>query len=209
MKKKYMIIFAAFWILCLTAGLGWKVYRSHGERAVYLVPKREHPLGEHIIYNQKDKEWSDDKLGDSVYTMGSSGCLTSCIAAALSTQNRVAGAGREINPGELNRLFGEMGVYNQSGDIVWEKLKEALPETEVLVASEVDPDEIEDLLDQGRYPIVKVKLGGNGASHWVAIIGTWDKYYRCMDPLDDSGLLVSLNRHENVVYRMRCVYWKE
>ena len=69
--------------------------------------------------------------------------------------------------------------------------------------------EIEDLLDKGRYPIVKVKIGGNGAGHWVAIMETWDKLYRCMDPLDDSGHLTSLNDHESVAYRMRCVYWAD
>ena len=52
-------------------------------------------------------------------------------------------------------------------------------------------------------------IGGNGAGHWVAIMETWDKLYRCMDPLDDSGHLTSLNDHESVAYRMRCVYWAD
>lgn len=209
MKKKFAIIFAALWVVLLGAGIGWKVYQNQGERGVFLVPRREHSVNDPVLYNQRDENWSKDKLGDSPYTMGSSGCLTACIASALSTQYRNTGAGREISPGELNQLFGENGVYNKSGDIVWEKVKEALPDTEILVASEVDAQEIEDLLDEGRYPIVKVKIGGNGASHWVAIMETWDKLYRCMDPLSNSGHLISLNDHESVAYRMRCVYWAD
>ena len=42
-----------------------------------------------------------------------------------------------ITPGELNQKFGETGVYNSQGDIVWDKVKEALPEVEVTVASSV------------------------------------------------------------------------
>lgn len=209
MKKKYAIIFAVCWAALLGAGLGWKAYQSRGERGVFLVPQREHSVEEPVFYNQRDEAWNKDKLGDSSYSMGTSGCLTTCIASALSTQHRNAGAGREIDPGELNRLFGEKGVYNKSGDIVWEKVREALPGAEIIVASEVDPEEIEDLLDEGRYPIVKVRIGGNGASHWVVIMETWDKLYRCMDPLDDSGHLISLNDHESVAYRMRCVYWAD
>lgn len=209
MKKKYAIIFAAFWAVVLGAGLGLKAYWNQGDRGVYLVPQREHSVEDPVLYHQRDERWSKDKLGDSSYTMGSSGCLTTCIASALSTQYQNTGTGREISPGELNQLFTDKGVYNHSGDIVWDKVKEALPEAEVLVASQVDPLEIEDLLDKGRYPIVKVKIGGNGAGHWVAIMETWDKLYRCMDPLDDSGHLTSLNDHESVAYRMRCVYWAD
>ena len=46
----------------------------------------------------------DDKLGSSSYTMRSSGCLVSCIAAALSMERST-----EETPGTLNRRLMEDG----------------------------------------------------------------------------------------------------
>ena len=209
MKKKYMTLLAVFWILCLGAGRGWKYYRDRGDQACFLVPRAENPPGDVAVYLQKDEAWADDRLGDSGYTMGGSGCLTSCIASALSTQARSSGIGQEIDPGELNRLFGEKDVYNDSGDIVWDNIREALPKAQVMVAPKVDGDEVDNLLAEGKYPVVKVKIGGSGAGHWVLIVGTWDMEYLCMDPLNESGSLISLDKHENVAYRMRCVYWSD
>ena len=72
MKKKFAIIFAAFWAVVLGAGLGLKAYWNQGDRGVYLVPQREHSVEEPVLYHQRDERWSKDKLGDSSYTMGSS-----------------------------------------------------------------------------------------------------------------------------------------
>ena len=92
-------------------------------------------------------------------------------------------------------------------DSVWGRIEEALPQARVLVASSVNGQEIEELLAQGRYPAVKVKVGGNGAAHWVLLIGSENGEYLCMDPLEDDGKPVLLSRHGGVVYRMRCVCW--
>ncbi len=66
------------------------------------------------------------------------------------------------------------------------------------MAGSVDGKQIEALLDEGKYPIVKVKVGGDGAAHWVLIVGSDGEEYVCADPLKEDGALV---------YRMRCVYW--
>ena len=42
--------------------------------------------------------------------MGSSGCLTSCIAASLTAQGI-----HSFSPGELNQVFNENNVYNGHG----------------------------------------------------------------------------------------------
>lgn len=55
------------------------------------------PGTEVICYRQDDIQWADDRLGDSQYTLRSSGCLVSCIASALSMGN-----GIEETPGTLN-----------------------------------------------------------------------------------------------------------
>lgn len=182
---------------------------GRGDKAVAIRPEGEHPAGQVVAYCQKDKKWSEERLGDSACSMAGSGCLVSCIASALSSQWGIYKEGRSITAGELNRLFGQNGVYNEQGDIVWGKIKEALPQAEVLVTSSVKGEEIEELLEEGRYPAVKVKVGGYGAAHWVLIVGSEDGEYLCMDPLREDGELVSLEVHGGVVYRMRCVYWKD
>ena len=206
-SKKKILIFLALCIgVCITGGWIWML-RNKGEEGVVIHPQKEYFEGTIIGYSQTDPEWAEDRLGNSSYTMAKSGCLTSCIASALSSQQEVSGVGRKVTAGEFNRFLGEQGVYNQQGDIVWGRLEEAMPETVVQVASSVKPAEIEQLLAEGHYPIVKVKVGGHGAFHWVLLVGSRDGEYICMDPLTKNGEVISLNTHKNKVYRMRCVYW--
>ncbi len=208
-SKKKILIFLALCIgVCITGGWIWML-RSKGEKGVVIHPQKEYFEGTIIGYSQTDPEWAEDRLGNSSYTMSKSGCLTSCIASALSSQQAVSGVGRKVTAGEFNRFLGEAGVYNQQGDIVWGRLEEAMPETVVRVASSVKPAEIEQLLAKGHYPIVKVKVGGHGAFHWVLLVGSRDGEYICMDPLTKNGEVISLNTHKNKVYRMRCVYWNK
>ena len=183
--------------------------RSRKDIGTAIRPEGEYETGEVVLYGQKNEAWKDDKLGTSVYAMGGSGCLSTCISSALSTEHEQTGRGTGGSPGELNELFGEYQVYNESGDIVWARLKEAVPGIEVMVASSVENKEIEELLAKGHYPIVKVKVGGGGAGHWVLVVGSRDGEYLCMDPLSENGELVPLSRHGGVAYRMRCVYWQE
>ncbi len=197
---------AVLGVLCILTGTAL-FFRRGRDTGVRIRPERDYPVGEVISYCQKDDRWEEDKLGPSGYTMARSGCLTSCIASALSTEHLTTGAGAAVTAGELNQIFSEYGVYNDQGDIVWGRIEEALPQARVLVASSVNGQEIEELLAQGRYPAVKVKVGGNGAAHWVLLIGSENGEYLCMDPLEDDGKPVLLSRHGGVVYRMRCVCW--
>ncbi len=253
-KPAILVLLAAMLLCAVLAGLLWR--KRHGtDEGVAIRPEREHPAGLVQTYCQKDERWAEDKLGKSVYRMGGSGCLTSCIASALSTQAAVGNRGKAtsnksqdmadrdkalveqgeimtdisgavdlskavtdtgqttsgmnklMTAGELNRIFSECQVYNEQGDIVWGRIEEIMPEVGVLVAASVDGKQIEALLDEGMYPIVKVKVGGYGAAHWVLIVGSDGEEYLCMDPLKEDGALVPLSRHGGVVYRMRCVYW--
>ena len=211
--KPAVLVLLAVILLCgVLAGLLW--WRRHGaDEGVAIRPEREHPVGIVETYCQKDQRWAEDKLGSSVYRMRGSGCLTSCVASALSTQaasgigGTTADTGKVISAGELNRIFSEGQVYNEQGDIVWDRIGGIMPEVGVLVAGSVDGKQIEALLDEGKYPIVKVKVGGDGAAHWVLIVGSDGEEYVCVDPLKVDGARVPLSVHGGVVYRMRCVYW--
>lgn len=206
-KKKVFIGLLAF-AACFFTGMFFYV-RFNGDPGVAIKPKGDKPAGKVAAYYQRDERWKEDTLGNSGFSMGGSGCLTSCIASALSTEEKALETGVSMTPGELNRIFGQQQVYNAQGDIVWAQIKEALPGTQVVVASSVKEKEIESLLADGHYPIVKVKVGGHGASHWVLLVGSRDGEYLCMDPLEPDGELIPLSRHGGVVYRMRCVYWEE
>lgn len=207
-RKKKAVIGILFLAVCFFTGTFFFFWLKR-DRGIAVKPMGDYPARQVIAYYQRDERWKEDALGNSGFSMGGSGCLTSCIASALSTEAEALGTGFSITPGELNRIFGEQEVYNAQGDIVWAQIKEALPWIQVVVASSVKEKEIESLLADGHYPIVKVKAGGHGASHWVLLVGSRDGEYLCMDPLEPDGELVPLSRHGGMVYRMRCVYWEE
>ena len=153
-----------------------------------------------VLYRQDDENWEQDKLGESEYTMESSGCLVTCIAAA-ATMN-----GNEVTPGELNKLFSEKQVYDTEGNLQWEKVGE-IEEYEVEVYSEVSNQIIEECLQAGRYPIVRVRMMGIGNFHYVLIVGSKEGKYLCMDPLQNE--LTSLSEYGNRVYAIRCVWYEK
>lgn len=178
------------------------------QKGVTVIPGAVSSSPPVVYYLQKDEQWSGDKLGQSGYTMGGSGCLTSCIASALSIQAEKEGKYQSFTPGELNRLFSENGVYNDSGDIVWGKIEQALPNSSVKVESSVNSQKIDTWLKNGIYPLARVKNNGNGATHWVLIVGSDSENYLCMDPLRKGSEPIPLFVHGNKVYSIRAVFWR-
>lgn len=205
MKKKY-VPFMLLVLLLVFAGAGF-FYLQRPKNGVNAAPSSVYEPPAVVYYLQKDERWKDDKLGQSVYTMGGSGCLTTCIASALSIQAEESKQYEIFTPGELNRLFTEKEVYNASGDIVWGELKKALPESTVEVESSVSTKQIDTWLENRVYPLARVKNNGNGASHWVLIVGSDSESYLCMDPLRPGNEPVPLSVHGNMVYSIRAVSW--
>lgn len=149
------------------------------------------------LYRQDDERWAKERLGDSSYTMKSSGCLVSCIASAVSMES-----GQAVTPGELNTLFSEHDVYDREGNLQWKALEKAGGYS-VNVYQNVSEAEIDSCLTAGHYPIVRVRMNGIGNYHYVLIVGIEDRDYICMDPLKDE--LTGLSRYLNRVYAMRLV----
>lgn len=150
-----------------------------------------------ILYRQDDARWGKERLGDSKYTMASSGCLVSSIASALSMES-----GEERTPGTLNAEFCAGDVYDAEGNLQWEQLS-ALHKYQVEVYQDVSADIIDACLSEGRYPIVRVRMYMLGNIHYVLIVGMQDGEYQCMDPLQDK--LMKLSSYGNRVYAIRCV----
>lgn len=70
---------------------------------------------------QYDERWKDIKLGDSNYTIGSSGCTMTSICK-LIIQNQLATA-KTLNPKILGKWLNENSGYD-NGDIKWKKVEE-------------------------------------------------------------------------------------
>lgn len=157
------------------------------------------PCEDIVLFRQDDKRWAEDKLGSSDYSMQKSGCLVTCIAAALSM------SGETVTPESLNELFSSGGVYDSEGNLQWENLRQLdrgnSYDAEVYTA--VSEDILQDCLEHGKFPIARVRMRGIGNFHYVLIVKLEDGTYYCMDPLEDE--LQPLSHYGNRVYAIRCV----
>ena len=164
-----------------------------------------------ICYLQSDPAWAEDFLGSSSYTMKSSGCLTTCLAAALQyegiTPETITGAADSIDPGALNMFLSKEHVYDNEGNIQWKPLENALNVTAVRQGADgITGKTLEKLLAKRIFPIVRVRVNGSGSFHYVLIVNSDGKEFRCMDPMNPSDSLVPLSDFGNRIYAVRYVY---
>lgn len=151
-----------------------------------------------VFYRQDDSNWADEHLGNSKYTLGSSGCLVSCIASAISMEHDM-----EETPSTLNTRLSSDDVYDAEGNMQWESLRQSTG-YQVDLPSDILADVIDSYLSQGIYPIVRVRMYGLGNAHYVLIVKAENGRYRCMDPLKDE--LTELSDYGSRIYAIRCVY---
>lgn len=192
----FKIMIIVFGILLMAGGFLFFRLRN----GVQIKPPRDKDIWqdrEVVFYRQDDERWGEDRLGDSRYTMQSSGCLVSSITSALSMESGV-----EETPGALNRKLSDGQGYDREGNLQWGSLSE-LGDYRVDVYQEVSSDIIDACLSEGRYPIVRVRIYALGNIHYVLIVGVQDGEYLCMDPLQDK--LMKLSSYGNRVYAVRCV----
>lgn len=186
-------------LVCLAiAAFGFMQLRFRGSVAVH-AGETILSGGETIFYRQDDERWAAEAMGSSVYTLGSSGCLVSSIASALSMM------GDEKTPYDLNELFSQQDVYDAEGNLLWDALRNT-GKYEAEVYGSVTEELLPDLLKEGKYPIVRVRMYGLGNFHYVLVVKAEAGEYYCVDPLEDG--LVPLSRYGNRVYAVRCVYPK-
>lgn len=188
--KKWFAVVVVVIILGIAGGLFLRLHN-----AVYIKPMNEYAVPEQVVsYRQDDRTWAEDRLGDSSYSMKSSGCLVTCMASAISN------SGKAITPGELNQLFSDSQVYDDAGNVQWDRIRD-LEGYSVEVFDSVSKQKLDQCLSQGHYPIVRVRMHGFGNFHFVLIVGTREGEYLCMDPLEDD--LTKLSRYGNMVYGIR------
>ena len=189
---------AVFFCLLLTVA-GFVGLRLRGGVQVRAPREGEYLSDREVVFfRQDDKRWEKDRLGASEYTMGSSGCLVSCIASALSMES-----GEDVTPATLNMKLSAENIYDGEGNLQWEPLA-GLGEYQVAVYGSVSSDQIDACLSAGHFPIVRVRMYALGDIHYVLIVGAEDGTYLCMDPLRDE--IRRLSGYGNRIYAVRCVY---
>lgn len=105
-------------------------------------------------FNQKDSRWANVTLGPSSRTVGSSGCVTTCIAMAESFLY-----GYTVTPASLAKSLN----YSSSGDLYWPTSYKAYNGGDYLY-------KIYNELKSGRPVLVGAKTS-SGGQHWVLVTG--------------------------------------
>lgn len=180
------------------------------ENAVSTVQdnKPENDRDENIaFFYQKDSHWKNDNLGTSKYKMSDSGCLTCCIASVFVMKEYSAdNLAENYNAGDVNKYFSENNVYDAEGNIQWNELENLTGLTvEKTEESDITDDTLDKYLKSGYYPIVKVRVNGDGNYHFVLVVGKSDGEYQCMDPLKDDDKTVPISAYKNRIYAVRCL----
>lgn len=177
-------------------------YKNRNAETIY--PTSEISTENAVYFYQKDESWKDDRLGDSDYHMGDSGCLTTCIASELLMQNISVDGISEITPKALNKYFSENNVYDNEGNLSWEAAGEALSvKFEEKSTFDIDEKELEKMLTDNIYPIVCVKRPKSGNYHFVLLAGADKDNFLCIDPLNDTKNTVPLSYYDNKIYSLR------
>ena len=197
MKTRSKIIFAL--LLCAALGIGGALSLRLRNGVRVRAPEANIPPEHVVFYRQDDPAWASDRLGNSKYKMKRSGCLVTCIASAISAE------GDAVAPDTLNALFSENSVYDDQGNMQWSALA-AIDGYHAEVYDEASAAAIDECLAGGHHPIVRVRMGGIGNTHYVLIAGAEAGEYICMDPLEDRP--TTLSRYWDRIYAVRCV-WRE
>ena len=199
MKKKIATVICVLIILILGIFALW--YAKNRRGGVKVTSTVEYNVNTNLVlYRQDDEKWKDDKLGASKYTVGSSGCVMTCIAMALSDTNI------GVDPKDFNSFLSENNVFDADGNLQWGML-ENIDGYHTAVYSEVSSDIIDACLKEGKYPIVKVHQNNIFSyHHYILIVGSEDGEYICMDPLQSE--ITKLSDYNNIVYAIRCVWYE-
>ncbi|TYQ18352.1 UNVERIFIED_CONTAM: peptidase C39-like protein [Acetivibrio alkalicellulosi] len=159
---------------------------------IKLVPSKAIEPIEVSYFLQIDPEWSKDRIGNTQYILGSSGCLISALASSMNK------LGYETDPKQLNKEFSLNDVYTGNGEVIWYKINEVIPEIDYTYKRAFSRRTIENYLKQGLLPIVEVKFNTTGIFHWVLIVGSNNEDFLIFDPLYKDREPIELKKHGKV-----------
>jgi len=149
-------------VIIVSSSGGWHRVVYNGTRAGWVsasyITKYSSGYNRIILdvpdYKQYDTRWSGSRLGGSGYTVGSSGCTTTCIAMTESFRT-----GTTVYPSTLSRSL----TYTSGGLLVWPSTYSTAVPSDYLSA-------LYSQLKQGK-PVVLGAKTSSGSQHWVVVTG--------------------------------------
>jgi hypothetical protein len=198
-RHKNIIVVLFSFVLIAVIALGGYAVSVIGTKknGVKLKPGGTFDVPEHMkIFKQNNPGWAQEYLGSSDYRLGSHGCLLAVLCTAVDYYGSTMSG-----LGELNALFTENDVYTETGDIIWYKIRDALPQFDYSYSRIFGSRRIKKDLEQGLLPIIMVKYKGNGINHWVLVAGADGDDFLVVDPLNDE--IIPLSEHGGRAYAYR------
>lgn len=185
---KYSVFVKKYNIKYVSKGSGSKTSSSASGKRV----------GNYIIYNQHSEPWGSEVLINSTdsppETVGDYGCAVVSTAIQIINSGIVTEA--EFNPSIFNKWlrnyvsgddmnWGAVNYQGKNGTFKYDTstyLSGMLTEKAII---------LKQYLEQGYYPVIQVRYGISGASHYVAVLEVNGTDVIAGDPAD--GNLVTLN----------------
>ncbi|CAA6812225.1 MAG: Unknown protein [uncultured Sulfurovum sp.] len=153
------------------------------------------PIETPKFYNQRDKNWASDKLGNTNETVGKVGCLISSVSMNFSYYDI------DINPKVLNQKLKEANGYTNRGWLIWNKLLPISNNKLVVSFPTLSHKNIEKYLLEKKPVLTKVFIH-KIIPHWILIVGKKDKEYLMLDPLT-NGELTKVSHYGDSIYSIR------
>ena len=199
MKKTYKIAIILLGVLLIASFL---IYKFQPAERVHAIPsisqtntKNINPIKIPNFYNQRDKRWASDKLGNTNETVGKVGCLVSSICMNISYYQQT------ITPKELNRKLREVKGYTDRGWLIWSKLEEVTNNKLSISFPKLSHKSIETSLLANKPILAKVYIN-KVIPHWVLIVGKKNNEYLMLDPLT-QGELNNVTQYGEYIYSIR------
>lgn len=119
------------------------------------------------LFNQRDPQWTNVKLGSSEATIGSHGCTITCLGMA-----------GDITPVEVNNRMNSVSGYTNGNLVTWTKVQAAIPWLQFeWRGTSYDNDRVKAAIEKNGFCLVEVdgsRIGGT--RHWVLYIGNGQMY---------------------------------
>jgi hypothetical protein len=199
MTKKYKIIIAIA-ILLVIAIVLWKKFQPiERVSAIASVSTTSIQNIELIkipnFYNQRDKEWASDKLGNTSETVGKVGCLVSSVCMNFSYYKQ------NITPKKLNIQLRTLKGYTSRGWLIWSKLSDVSKGKLSVAFPSLSHESIDKYLLAKKPLLAKVYIN-KVIPHWILIVGKKNNEYLMLDPLT-QGELTKVSTYGGYIYSIR------
>jgi len=153
------------------------------------------------FYNQRDKTWASDRLGNTNETVGKVGCLVSSVGMNLSYY------GIEMNPKKINEKLTKVEGFTSRGWLVWSKLSIITDEKVTISFPKLSHENIEKYLLQKKPVLAKLYIN-RVIPHWVLIVGEKEGEYLMLDPLRDEKP-IKFSSYGSYIYSIRVMEKKQ